>query len=79
NRFLPMGSHLYDDDEVEEFLDDAGLSLVDRRDDFFFPFGVYRLTPEPVAEGIREFDDRLQSKVGKELCSVSYWLAEKPE
>ncbi|MDY7082709.1 MAG: methyltransferase domain-containing protein [Halobacteria archaeon] len=76
NRFLPMGSHLYSDDDVEEFVAKAGLKLQDRHDDFFFPFGLYRVTPRTVAEGIRGIDDTLQEKVGEKFCSVSYWMAE---
>lgn len=77
NRFLPMGSRLYTDDEVRGFVREAGLELVRSRDDFVFPFGLYRVTPTPLAEGIRGVDDTLRDTAAERFSSVSYWLAEK--
>lgn len=77
NRFLPMGSRLYSDSEVRRFVSDAGLELIDYRSDFVFPFGLYRVTPTPIAEGIRGVDDTLRDTAAEKFSSVSYWLARK--
>lgn len=75
NRFLPMGSSLYSKKEVEEFVDKAGLKIIDRKDDFFFPFGFYRNIPKQIAKPIRNLDKSIQ-KDGS-FCSVSYWKVGK--
>lgn len=77
NRFLPMGSHLYTDDEVEAFVDAEDLRVAEHDADFFFPFGLYRITPRAVASGLREVDDAIQSVGGDALGSVTYWRVER--
>ncbi len=73
NRFLPMGSRLYSEDEVKSLLGDAGLSLEETKNDFFFPFGLYRITPTKIAEGIRDVDDTILD-ISDDFSTVSYWL-----
>lgn len=79
NRFLPMGSRLYSADQVHQLLENSELELADSKDDFVFPFGLYRSIPTVVAQGIRGVDDTLKNSVASNFCSVSYWKAEKPE
>jgi len=74
NRLLPMGSHLYNRDEVEELLDGAGLSLQNAEHDFILPYGFYRKIPDSAAVRIRTLDTALGATgPGEKLCSVSYW------
>lgn len=75
-RFLPMGSRLYDEDDVRDFVEEAGLELAERDADFYFPFGLYRVTPKAVASAVRGVDESLQSAAGDRFCSVGYWRAE---
>lgn len=75
NRFLPMGSHLYTDEDVRSFVDAAGATVVDRETDFLVPFGLYRVTPKLLARGFRTADEALQD-VGDGLGSVGYWKVE---
>jgi ubiquinone/menaquinone biosynthesis C-methylase UbiE len=77
NRFLPMGSRLYSEDDVREVVEDAGVELVERKDDFVVPFGLYRVTPKVLAKGIRGIDDAVQNVGGDELSSVTYWMVEE--
>ena len=77
NRFLPMGSRLYSEEDVDEVVEGAGVELVERRDDFVVPFGLYRVTPKVLAKGIRGIDDAAQSVGGEKLSSVTYWMVEK--
>lgn len=77
NRFLPMGSRLYSEDDVDGVADEAGVELIDRRDDFVVPFGVYRAIPKTLAKGFRGVDDAVQSVGGDSLSSVTYWMVEK--
>ncbi|MBP1987945.1 class I SAM-dependent methyltransferase [Halolamina salifodinae] len=76
NRLLPMGSHLYGRDEVENLLDSAGLELGDAEHDFVLPYGFYRKIPDAMAGQFRKLDTTIGgSSLGKKLCSVSYWNA----
>ncbi len=75
NRFLPMGSSLYSKKEVQNFVNKAGLEIIDRKEDFLFPFGFYRNIPKQIAKPIRRLDESIQ-KHGY-LCSVSYWKVGK--
>jgi len=76
NRFLPMGSRLYSEGDVNGVVEEAGVELVDRRDDFVVPFGVYRAIPKALAKGFRAVDDAAQSVGGDSLSSVTYWMVE---
>lgn len=74
NRLLPMGSHLYGRDEVEDLLDSAGLELADAEHDFVLPYGFYRKIPDAMAGQFRKLDTTIGgSSLGEKLCSVSYW------
>lgn len=75
NRFLPMGSHLYSDEEVRGFVESAGAEVVDHETDFLFPFGLYRAIPKSLAKGFRLADTVLQEG-GDGLGSVGYWVVE---
>ncbi len=75
NRFLPMGSHLYSDTDVREFVTDAGADVVDHDTDFLVPFGLYRSIPKSIAKGFRAADSALQP-AGDNLGSVGYWMVE---
>ena len=55
----------------------AGVELVDRRDDFVLPFGLYRAIPKSLAKGFRGVDDAVRSVGGDRLSSVTYWMVEK--
>jgi len=77
NRFLPMGSRLYSEEEVRDVVEGAGVELVERRDDFVVPFGLYRAIPKTLAKGFRSIDDAAQSVGGEKLSSVTYWMVEK--
>jgi ubiquinone/menaquinone biosynthesis C-methylase UbiE len=74
NWLLPMGSRLYEDDEVFDLVDEAGLSLEDSAHDFVLPYGLYRKIPDWLADPLREVDTSVIEKgVGQRLASVSYW------
>lgn len=76
---LPMGSHLYTEDEVRDLLDEVGLVLEDARHDFVVPYGIYRGIPESVAEPLRNLDSAvMDTTLGEHLASVSYWTATVP-
>ena len=76
NWMLPMGSRLYDDDEVERLVAGADLELSRADHDFVLPFGLYRQLPGNVADVIRRFDTGVRdSSAGDSLASVSYWDA----
>jgi len=77
NRFLPMGSRLYSEEDIDSVTESAGVELVERSDDFVVPFGVYRATPKTLAKGFRGFDDAVQKIGGESLASVSYWMVKK--
>lgn len=77
NRFLPMGSRLYSKEDVREVVEEAGVELIERRDDFVVPFGLYRAIPKTLAKGFRSIDDAAQSVGGEKLSSVTYWMVEK--
>ncbi|MGM0397371.1 MAG: class I SAM-dependent methyltransferase [Halobacteriota archaeon] len=74
NWMLPMGSRLYEDDEVTELIDDAGLTLEDSAHDFVLPYGLYRKIPDWLADPLREVDTSVMDRdVGQRFASVSYW------
>ncbi|MBS1264081.1 MAG: Ubiquinone/menaquinone biosynthesis C-methyltransferase UbiE [Methanonatronarchaeales archaeon] len=76
NRFLPMGSRLYGEEDVTELLREAGLGRVRRRDEFLFPFGGYRFAPDLLADAMETVDEALVSTgPGRALSSVTYWKA----
>jgi SAM-dependent methyltransferase len=76
NWLLPMGSRLYDGDEVVQLLSDAGLELAREHHDFVLPFGFYRNMPDGLADGFRSIDTTIgATDVGDRLASVSYWNA----
>ena len=77
NRFLPMGSRLYSEEDVRELVGAADVELNERRDDFVVPFGLYRAIPKTLAKGFRSIDDAAQSVGGEKLSSVTYWMVEK--
>lgn len=74
NWMLPMGSRLYEDEEVYDLVDGAGLSLEDSAHDFVLPYGLYRKIPDWLADPLREVDTSVIDKdVGQRFASVSYW------
>ena len=76
NWMLPMGSRLYDADEVERLLSGAGLRLAREDHDFVLPYGLYRQLPDNVADVFRRFDTGVGgTPAGDPLSSVSYWDA----
>lgn len=76
NWLLPMGSHLYSENEVLQLLDGAGLYLESVEHEFVVPYGIYREIPQTVANAIYAVDQRLTDRwIGQWLASVSYWNA----
>ena len=76
NWLLPMGSRLYDAEEVESLLAETGLHLQDAANDFILPYGFYRKIPGSLARGFREIDTAIgDTEVGDAVASVSYWDA----
>lgn len=76
NWMLPMGSRLYDTEEVEELLTEANLELRDAEHDFVLPYGFYRKIPGSLARSFREIDTAIgETGVGDAVASVSYWNA----
>jgi hypothetical protein len=76
NWLLPMGSHLYSEDDVHRLLRDANLSFVDVANDFVLPYGFYRKIPNGIAGGFRDIDTTVRDTgIGQRLASVSYWRA----
>jgi ubiquinone/menaquinone biosynthesis C-methylase UbiE len=76
NWMLPMGSRLYDDDEVERLVSGVGLRLTREDHDFVLPFGLYRQLPGDVADVFRRLDTGVGgTSAGDSLASVSYWDA----
>jgi ubiquinone/menaquinone biosynthesis C-methylase UbiE len=73
---LPMGSRLYDDEEVRRLFAAAGLDPVAVDRAFVVPFGVYRLLPVGLAGALHGLDRRVvRTAPGRALASVSYWSA----
>lgn len=76
NWLLPMGSRLYSQTQVEQLLEQAGLSLIDSAHDFLLPYGFYRKIPNGLAQSFRDVDTTLgEHDFAEELASVSYWAA----
>ena len=72
-----MGSRLYNQQEVEQLLLNAGLRLARENHDFVLPFGLYRQLPGNVADVIRRLDASVgETPAGNQLSSVSYWNAQ---
>jgi len=79
NWLLPMGSRLYDDEEVEDLIDAAGLELISAEHDFVLPYGLYRKIPDWLADGLRGLDSSVvDHPLGEQFASVSYWNVEVP-
>ncbi|MFB6168609.1 MAG: class I SAM-dependent methyltransferase [Haloferacaceae archaeon] len=76
NWALPMGSRLYDRDEVTDLFAEVELEPTEESHDFVLPFGFYRQIPNGVADELRDVDVAVgQTPVGDRLASVSYWSA----
>jgi hypothetical protein len=76
NWALPMGSRLYDREEVADLFAEVDLQPTGESHDFVLPFGFYRQIPNRVADEFREVDVAVgQTPVGDRLASVSYWDA----
>jgi ubiquinone/menaquinone biosynthesis C-methylase UbiE len=76
NWALPMGSRLYDREEVTDLFAEVSLEPTGADHDFVFPFGLYRQVPNRVADGVRDVDRAVgRTPVGDRLASVSYWDA----
>lgn len=76
NWLLPMGSRLYDEEEVREMLAAVGLELDGVEHDFVIPYGCYRLIPSRIAEPLRWVDQRVgATPMGNDIASVSFWAA----
>jgi SAM-dependent methyltransferase len=74
NWLLPMGSRLYDDDDVRAMLDRTGYELADSSHDFLLPYGLYRAIPRSLADGLYRIESGLRhTEVGDDFASVSYW------
>ena len=77
NWALPMGSRLYDGDDVEDLLDSSDLDLVDSDHDWLIPYGFYRKVPNSAASLVRKADRAvIDTAVGEPAASVSYWKAQ---
>lgn len=76
NWLLPMGSRLYDDDDVHAMLERTGYELTDSAHDFLLPYGFYRAIPRSVADAFYRVDSGLrETEAGNGFASVSYWDA----
>jgi SAM-dependent methyltransferase len=74
NWLLPMGSRLYEDDEVRTLIEDADLTLAGEDHDFVIPYGLYRKIPDWMADSLRDVDTSIvDHPVGEQFASVSYW------
>ncbi len=79
NWLLPMGSRLYDDEEVETLIEDTGLELATVEHDFVLPYGLYRKIPDWLADSLRDIDTSVvDHPLGEQFASVSYWNVEVP-
>lgn len=79
NWLLPMGSRLYETDEVLDIVEEAGLELAGAEHDFVLPYGLYRKIPDWMADNLREVDTSVvDHPVGKQFASVSYWNVSIP-
>jgi ubiquinone/menaquinone biosynthesis C-methylase UbiE len=80
NWALPMGSRLYDRDEVAALFAEVDLEPTEESHDFILPFGFYRQIPNRVADEFRDVDLAVgRTPVGDRLASVSYWNARVAE
>jgi SAM-dependent methyltransferase len=79
NWMLPMGSRLYEDDEVYGLIEAAGLELESEEHDFILPYGLYRQIPDWMADSLRGVDTSVvDHPIGEQFASVSYWNATVP-
>ena len=79
NWLLPMGSRLYEDDEVTELIETAGLELAEAEHDFILPYGLYRKIPDWMADSLRDVDTSVvDHPIGQQFASVSYWNVQVP-
>jgi len=80
NWALPMGSRLYDREEVVDLFAEVDLMPTAESHDFVLPFGFYRQIPNRVADEFRGVDVAIGgTPVGDRLASVSYWDARVAE
>jgi hypothetical protein len=71
-----MGSRLYSRGEVQGLLARSELELVAADHDFVLPYGLYRQTPNALAEPLRSLDRAVgRLPGGRRLASVSWWQA----
>ncbi|MEM4781057.1 MAG: methyltransferase domain-containing protein [Halalkalicoccus sp.] len=76
NWLLPMGSRLYDDEDVHAMLERTGYELVEEGHDFLLPYGLYRAIPRSLADGLYRLESGLSdTAIGDDFASVSYWSA----
>ena len=74
NWLLPMGSRLYNTNDVMELLDATELHLERSAHDFVLPYGLYRIIPGPVARALRRLDTQIgRTDLGDCIASVSFW------
>lgn len=79
NWALPMGSRLASHREVNRWIEEAGLQLVDVEVDWILPYGFYRAVPLSIARAVRPFDAGLMGlPLVDLLASVSYWTTAVP-
>jgi ubiquinone/menaquinone biosynthesis C-methylase UbiE len=80
NWALPMGSSLYTADEVNGWVERAGLELDGVDHDWIIPYGFFRQAPSRVASAFRALDRAaVGTSLGSRLASVSYWRTRVPE
>ncbi|MEF8819490.1 MAG: class I SAM-dependent methyltransferase [Haloferacaceae archaeon] len=80
NWALPMGSRLYDREEVTDLFAEVDLEPTEASHDFVLPFGFYRQIPNRVADEFRDMDVAVgRTALGDRLASVSYWDARVAE
>ncbi|WP_122089413.1 class I SAM-dependent methyltransferase [Halalkalicoccus subterraneus] len=76
NWLLPMGSRLYDDEDVRAMLDRTGYELDGTSHDFLLPYGLYRGISRSIADGLYRLESGLRhTDLGDGFASVSYWNA----
>ena len=79
NWLLPMGSRLYEPEEVADLVSQAGLELESAEHDFVLPYGLYRKIPDWMADSLREFDTSVvDHPFGEQFASVTYWDVSVP-
>lgn len=80
NWLLPMGSRLYDSEEVHQLLASSKLELQQVEHDFIVPYGCYRSIPDRIARPLRWLDLQIgETAPGEELASVSFWTTQESD